>query len=771
VRRNLRTLFRWPEWGGTKNPLDFSSVDGMTAPPPNPSGTYGFGQGLRLLSLWLVLGSALWSPDLLGVDWARVQSPGPLKSEVRTGGAKPSTDHWPKVSSIVADVIETQHYLRPTLDFHFSRRALERYFEILDPDRLCLLQPDLEEFRSRFGLSFAGRLKAGDLGPVDAIHERFRQRLERYCTTAAGIAGGEWDFSSPWDVELSREHSAWPADEAEAQNEWIAQVGADLLGYRLEGASPERAVMQLRRRLENLAKSVREDGRKERLAAALLALARAGDAHSDYLTQEELEDTESELRLTRTGIGVSLDSDPLGLRVSALLPGGPAQRDGRLRVNDRIVAVAEENGPFRELEGLPMSQALALLRGRKGALVRLRVAPSRGADPAQRIVLGLRREELRSREGEAYAKIIEIQNADGSPGLREGWLVVPGFYGDDSRPVERRSSSVSRDVGLLLKRFMSEKVDGVVLDMRGNLGGLLDEAIELGGLFCGRVPIAAVRSPDADLEVLSPIRVRGRQALYGGPLVVLTDRNSASASELVAGALQDYGRAVLVGGEQTFGKGSVQTTIPLAEYFSVRSKPPVGGVALTVGKFYRVSGQSTQLLGVRPDIVLPSTLDLPQEGEAALTDPLAHDAIPPFVALQPGPVTIALLTGLRDCSEQRVQQTSHFSAIMSERDQLRKERRENRLSLKEEVRRESLDAVRRIYSEREASMKTTLEGVRFARMLLEDVRGKRLRFEPADPLGSRDPESLTVEREVVWILADLVRATKSAGAPVVTQPK
>ena len=692
-------------------------------------------------------------------------------SAARHSAEKVAATYWPKVASIAAGLLETQHYLRQPLDFHFSQRALERYFEILDPDRLCLLQTDLDEFRSRFGLNFAGRLRAGDLEPVNLIHERFRARTQTYCSTAAGLAGGEWEFSSPWTIELTREHASWPADAQAAQAEWVSQIGADLLGYRLEGVPLDRACAQVRKRLENLAKSVQQDGPKERLAGALLAMARASDAHSDYLTQEELEETENELRLTRTGIGVSLDPDPLGLRVSGLLPGGPAQRDGRLRVNDRIVAVAEENGPFQELDGLPMAQALALLRGRKGALVRLRVAPSRGADPAQRVVFGLRREELRSREGEAYAKIVEIQPSAGGASRREGWLVVPGFYGDDSRSVEKRTASVSRDVGLLLRRLMAEKVDGVVLDMRGNLGGLLDEAIELGGLFCGRVPIAAVRTPDSDLEVLLPVRTKTRQPLYGGPLVVLTDRSSASASELVAGALQDYGRAVLVGGEQTFGKGSVQTTIPLGEYFSGRSRLPIGGLALTVGKFYRVSGQSTQLLGVRPDIVLPSTLDLPREGEAALTDPLPHDAIPSFVTLQPGTVTLGLLTSLRTRSEVRVHESPHFSAIVAERDQLRKERRENRLSLQEEARRQVLEEAHRTYAQREAALAPVQEGVRFARLLLEDTKTKRLKLEAGDPLGARDPESLAVEREVFRILADLIEASTREAATTVTLPK
>jgi carboxyl-terminal processing protease len=215
----------------------------------------------------------------------------------------------------------------------------------------------------------------------------------------------------------------------------------------------------------------------------------------------------------------------------------------------------------------------------------------------------------------------------------------------------------------------------------------------------------------------------------------------------------------------------VQTTIPLGEYFSGRSRLPVGGLALTVGKFYRVSGQSTQLLGVRPDIVLPSTLDLPREGEAALTDPLPHDAIQSFVTLQPGTVSLGLLTSLRARSEARVHESPHFSAIVAEREQLRRERRENRLNLQEEARRQVLEAANRTYAEREAALASGQEGVRFARMLLEDTKTKRLKLEAGDPLGARDPESLVVEREVLRVLTDLIDSSAGAAATTATLPK
>ena len=665
---------------------------------------------------------------------------------------------WPKVAATAATLLENQHYLRQPLDARFSKRALERYFELLDPEHLIFLQPDLAEFRSQFSDSFASRLKSGDLGAVYAVTKRHQERLKAYTTTAFGLAGGEWDFSTPWNVELTREHAQWPANEAEAQQLWTAQVGAELLEYRLSGSDPAPAQAQVRKRLEQLEKTQQQQSPKEQLAPALLALARAGDAHSDYLTQEELEDTESELRLSRIGIGVTLEQDPQGLRVVALLPGGPAQKDGRLRVNDHIVAVSEEGKAFQDLEGLPFAQAVSLLRGKKGTLVRLKISPSRAPDRAQRVVLGLHREEMRSRDGEAFAKIVEAKASDGKTTQRFGWLVVPGFYGDDAGPLGRRMSSVSKDVGLLLKRLQAEKVAGVVLDFRGNLGGLLDEAIEIGGLFCGRVPIAQVNASDAETEVLLPERLRSAKPVYNGPLVVVTDRGSASASELVAGALQDYGRALIVGGEQTFGKGSVQTTLPLKEFLKTKTRQPLGGMAISVGKFYRINGQSTQLVGVHPDIVLPSTLDLPNEGEGALTDPLPHDAVVPLAGIIAVPLSPKVIRPLQVLSKMRVEGSPAFKGIAAEREQTRNERLQNQLSLEEKVRRDALENARRSHAERESRIDPQPAGLRFCRVLLDDLKSKQLHVSEKDPLGSQDPETVATEAEVLRIFSDFLSA-------------
>ncbi|MEI6713068.1 MAG: carboxy terminal-processing peptidase [Verrucomicrobiota bacterium] len=660
---------------------------------------------------------------------------------------------WPEVARVTSELLETQHYLKRPIDKAFSRRVFDRYLENLDPSRLYFLQADVDAFKAAYRDSFASELKEGKPTGAFAIRARFTERVVQCSQMIQELLAEEWDFSKPWSVEYSREHSAWPQDDLDARRLWKEQMGAEMLVEILDGASLAVAKDRSQKHQQQALKAAVECDEKDRWAVALLAMARACDAHSDYLTQEELDDEESELRLTRVGIGVTLDGGPVGVRVAGVLPGGPAHRDGRLKVNDRIVAVAEEKGPFFEIEGLPLRKALSLLRGQKGTTVKLQVAPSKATDPSQRMEIILKRDEMRSSEGEVYGKMIE-RKSDAGP-IRLGWISVPGFYGDDGDAVGRRKASVSKDVSILLGRFKSEHVAGVVLDLRGNLGGLLDEAIEMGGLFLGKVPIALARSQADGVEVLTPTKLR--RAQYDGPLVVLTDHSSASASELVSGAIQDYGRGVVVGGEQTFGKGSVQMTVQLGEYLSGKNRQPIGGLALTIGKFYRVNGAATQLVGVRPDVVLPSTADVPGEGEAALIDPLPHDSITAIMSPNRPQIDATVLKNIRSESQKRVRESFEFQEVTRERDRIRKEVQENVVSLQESLRRNEIEAAQKRYSAREARMEADKPQARFYRVLLEDTKQKKLVSYERDPLESRDPESVAVEWEAIRVLEDLIK--------------
>ncbi len=723
---------------------------------------------LLLLLAWLDRSNAGGVGRLSEFDWQRevnVAADAPhvlLAKAPPVNGAKAtakprgkvSDQLWARASRTVTEVLEQQHYLQQPLEDAVSRRALDLYFEALDPDRLYFLQPDLLRFRERFGGGFAKAMHEGKWEMIDEVTGLLGERKTGCAVWLDELFLQKWDFVEPWEVELSREHADWPADETEAKKVWREQIGSELLAGVLDGVDLERSMERVRSKYAPELQA-RAAPRGERIAPALAALARACDPHSDYLTQEEFEDAESELNLTRIGIGVTVDKDPVGLKVVSIMAGGPAQRDGRLRVNDRIVAIANESAAFCELAGLSFSESVRLLRGKEGEVVRLKVAPARASDPAARVVVAIAREQMRSHEGEAYAKVVHASRA--AETRRYGWVVAPAFYGNESSSPGVRNSSVSRDVAGLVRRLKAEAVDGIVLDLRGNLGGLLEEAVELGGLFCGSVAIAAVRIPKQPIEVMAPVKYK--KQLYDGSLVVLVDHESASASEIVAGALQDHARAVVVGGEQTFGKGSVQASIPLSELMHLRSRPPLGGMLLTIGKFYRVNGQSTQKMGTHPDIVLPSTADLPSRGESALAGCLEHDAIEPVGRKAAGAVSFSMLQTLGERSSSRVAQSEAFTLIREERQRLKQEEQNNRLSLQESERRQNaiLDEKRYAALQSASALSVSRKGaLKFQRLLIEDLRAKKLPLLDQDPLANSDPEGLAVEIEALEILADLV---------------
>ncbi|MEY2597838.1 MAG: Periplasmic protease, partial [Verrucomicrobiota bacterium] len=314
---------------------------------------------------------------------------------------------WSETAVATVGLLETQHYLKRAVDGDGSRRALERFLETLDPARMHFLESDVVEFRERYGGGLGQELKEGRFDAVEAIFGRLKERCVEVRPLVEELLEGAWDFREPWTVELSRMHAAWPKDAVERRRLWREQLGAEILNEVLDGMSVDRARGRARKRHWESGEVMLKAGLGERVAWALAGVAKAYDAHSDYLTREEFEAEDNDVRLSRVGIGITVDGDPMGVRVVGMLPGGPAERDGRLRVNDRIVAVADGTGPFQELEALPFAKAMSLLRGEKGTLVKLKVQPAREEDPARRMVIALHRDEMRSSEGEAYGKLVE----------------------------------------------------------------------------------------------------------------------------------------------------------------------------------------------------------------------------------------------------------------------------------------------------------------------------------------------------------------------------
>jgi carboxyl-terminal processing protease len=360
----------------------------------------------------------------------------------------------------------------------------------------------------------------------------------------------------------------------------------------------------------------------------LNALAHVYDPHSDYFGPAQRDDFSIAMNLSLFGVGATLRAEDGYAKIYELVPGGPAARSGLLKPGDRIVAVGQADQKPVDIVEMPLSDAVKLIRGPKGTRVRLTLIPAGAADDSVRKTITLVRDEVKLEDQQAKARIVDWPQKNG-PTLRLGLIDLPSFYGGDDRQAGAKPSSATADVAKLIRKLEAEHIHGLILDLRQNGGGSLEEAITLTGLFIGKGPVVQTREPDGRTEVDGDADAA---ELYDGPLIVLTSRFSASASEILAGALQDYGRALIVGDKSTFGKGTVQTVIPLAalmdEHHLAHSVDP-GALKVTIRKFYRPSGASTQFRGVAADIALPSLSDAADVGEAELKDPLPWDRVPP----------------------------------------------------------------------------------------------------------------------------------------------
>ena len=386
-----------------------------------------------------------------------------------------------------------------------------------------------------------------------------------------------------------------------------------------------------------------------------------------------------------------------------LVPGGPAQTDGRLKVGDRITAVAQGEKEFTDVVGMKLDKVVEMIRGKKGTTVRLQVVPVHAADPSARKIVEIVRDEVKLKDAEAKAEIIEGAGTGGTQRL--GWITLPSFYADMDHSGAQDAKSTSKDVLKLLTRLKQENVGGVVIDLRRNGGGSLEEAIKLTGLFIpdghGSKPV--VQAKDANGSTRAS-KAMDQTCAYEGPLVILTNRLSASASEIFAAALQDYGRAVIVGDQNTFGKGTVQTMIEIGRYipFLGSDSSDAGALKLTIQKFYRIAGGSTQLRGVTSDIRLPSLYDHPDIGESALKNPMPYDEVNPvpYEKITDHPLSIKELK-LRSAA--RVAADQEFRFVMDDLNLLKKRIADNKISINEKVRRSELAEEKALHEKRTAA--------------------------------------------------------------------
>ncbi len=588
------------------------------------------------------------------------------------------------VAMSVGRLLEEGHYTRQKLNEEVSRKFLQTYLEMLDFSHLFFTQKDVDELNAKYGNSIAGDVLLGNLKPAFDIYALYTKRVDDRVAKIKERLKQPIDFKSNATVELSRQKSSWPKDEGEADQLWRGRIANELLQEHLSEHPIEPAPQLVARRYDRLARNVHEQDKDEQMKLYLDALAQAYDPHSEYLSKADMKNFSINMGLSLVGIGAMLRSEDGYAKIESLVPGGPAQTDGRLKVGDRITAVAQGPADYVDVREMRLDKVVEMIRGKKGTHVRLLVIPADATDPSRRKNVELVRDEIKLKDQEARADIIIRKDENGDP-IKLGWLTLPSFYAD----MDKHQKSTTRDVLALLKRLKKENIAGLVIDLRRNGGGSLEEALSLTGLFLKSGPIVQTKDYNGSIRVSAN---PDPGIAYSGPMVVLTSRQSASASEIFAAALQDYGRAVIVGDKNTFGKGTVQTILPIGRFASLLGShsDEDGALKLTIQKFYRVAGGSTQLHGVASDIVLPSLSDLPEYGEGALKNALPYDEVAKARYTKWSDSHSLFIDQLRRRSEERVKNDPEFHYVMEDIDRLRHKLDENRISLNEDARKKEL---------------------------------------------------------------------------------
>jgi len=636
-----------------------------------------------------------------------------------------------RIAYVTARLLERNHYLHHRLDDELSASFFDRYLETLDPQHLHFTQEDLGEFDhylERLDNLTLTRSGVADTSAAYEIFNRFFDRLaQRVAYAEELLKNQQFDFTKDERMLANRREAPYPKDLAEAKNLWRQRLRYEYLQEKMarQGEKKKKATSDvaptnnttdppptaaesepktdaeeivdlLTRRYHRNLRFFREWDNEDVLQIYLTALARVYDPHSDYMNKIGADNFAIGMNLQLFGIGALLTTDLDGYcKIQELKP-GPAMRSKKIKAGDRIVAVAQSNAPPVDVVEMNLSKAVQLIRGPKGTEVRLTIIPA--DSPSERRVVSLIRDEIKLEDQEVKGKIIELP-VGGQKTTRIGVIELPSFYatidfgakppdlaGDEGGTAQPTPRSTSADVARLLKKFTEEHVAGVILDLRRNGGGSLEEAIKLTGLFIKEGPVVQVRASDNTLLVREDT---DSGVVYDGPLIVLTSRFSASASEIVAGALQDYGRAVVVGDISTHGKGTVQNLNPLRFWVKPATATATndpGQLKVTIQKFYRASGASTQLKGVMPDIVLPSVANYSKDiGEAAQENPLEWDTIPSaeFEKLN---LVAPCLAELLKRSSDRVATNKDFAYIHEDIALFRKHQADKTISLNEQER-------------------------------------------------------------------------------------
>ncbi len=549
------------------------------------------------------------------------------------------------ITKLASTIISKQHYRQHPLDDNMSAKLFMEYFKVLDPNKMFFTQKNIDSFKP-YSSKLDDQAFNGDLTFAFEVYKSFLKRLELYKKYTDKLLTKKFDFSKDEKFAINRAEQPWAKSTEELEDIWRKKIKNEILTLRLlDRASKEKKETtkdkktkahsswrtkspeeRIKKRIAHYVNYLNQNESIDVLELYLCSLARIYDPHSSYMAPRTEEDFDIEMKLSLVGIGALLSSEDGYTKIERLIPGGPAEKDGKLKPEDRIIAVAQDGKEPVDIVDMSLSKVVHLIRGEKGTKVYLTVLDGNKGLHAEPNVIVIERDTVNLKDREAKGKIETVKDKNGKT-YKLGVITLPSFYMDFNAAFrgDTNYKSTTRDIKKILTDFNKEKIDGLIVDLRSNGGGSLTEAINLSGLFIKDGPVVQVKSSFGKLDIKYD---EDSEITYNGPMLTLINRLSASAAEIFAGAIQDYKRGILVGDTRTHGKGIVQTIYDLQSFLAfLGAKFPAGSIKFTNAKFYRVNGSSTQIKGVTPDIVFPSFTDSMEIGEEHLDYALPWDSI------------------------------------------------------------------------------------------------------------------------------------------------
>ncbi len=565
----------------------------------------------KLFFLFFVL-SVLFSTGAYAVPAEKSPSPAPLKS----------TPVQEEAEKYLSRYLRQHHFRRVAVNDSLSQEILSRYLEELDNARTYFLASDIDEFRTRYGNVIDDQFLSGNADAGFAIYNRFLEQARKKMRFMISLLDtARFDFSIQQGFDLKRNNASWPADMNELRQLWRKEAKYQLLNMKYSGEDADSSNRVLIKRYRNRLSLLDQQNSEDAFRVFSNAITTSFDPHTSYFSPMDFENFQIDMSRSLEGIGAKLQIENEYTMVNEVIPGGPAFKSKLLKKGDKIIGVGQgAKGEIVDIVGWRINDVVHLIRGKKGSLVRLKILPVSQGGKGPSKIIQIVRDEVTLEEQSAQKSIIMRD------GRKIGLITVPAFYLDFEGQKQNKPDykSTSKDVRKIVEELKAEGVQGIILDLRNNGGGALEEAVNLTGLFIADGPVVQIRNSQGGKLVL---RDEDPEVLYTGPLAVLVNRYSASASEILAAAIQDYGRGIVIGG-RTFGKGTVQSILNITRPFNFFYKSDdLGQLKLTVAKFYRITGESTQHLGVTPDLVFPSFIDSEVVGEDTYPSSLPWDKI------------------------------------------------------------------------------------------------------------------------------------------------